>query len=86
MRLDTVLRYPDENGARFFEVSRPLTEVFRFDRSAGRVVFWVGPDDDVVRGAEIRDPKMARRRLALDVREPVTDANREPAHGSTGRT
>ena len=53
VRFDGVFRDADERRARLVEVSRPLTELYGLDRSAGRVVLRVRPQDDVLLAAVV---------------------------------
>ncbi len=53
MRLDRVAGNPDECSVQCGEVSRPLTEVLRLDRSAGSGVLWICPQHDRFRPAEV---------------------------------
>ena len=82
MRLDRVSRDTDENRSRLFEVSGPLTELLRFDRSARGVVHRIGPKNDVLLPAEVDKPQVTRLRVAFDGGQLFPDLN-VGAHGST---
>jgi hypothetical protein len=86
VRLDRVFRYPDEHRVRLIEVSRPLTEFLRFDRSAGCIVHWVRPENDVLRTSKFSEIDVARLRLSLNRRKFIAHAHGSAAHGCTGRT
>ena len=57
VRLNGVAGNPDECGVQCGEVSGPLTEVLRFDRSAGRGVLGIRPQHDRFRPAEVGEVK-----------------------------
>jgi hypothetical protein len=59
VRVKRVLGHSDEDRVRLFEVSRPLTEVRRFDRSARRIVHRIRPQDDVLRSTKIGEVQVA---------------------------
>ena len=53
VRFDRILGDADERCAGLVEVSRPLTELYGFDGSAGCVVFRIRPKHDVFAAAEV---------------------------------
>lgn len=85
VRFDRILGYADERCAGLVEVSGPLTELYGFDGSARRVVFRIGPQDDVFAAAEVGEIERPFGRLAGDRDHRFADLDVR-AHGITLRT